>query len=81
MMNNLFQEENETISQDLIDGIAEILNITFGVAKKGLNERNFKVETAIPKVVEGTEVHALINDARIGIVNLFELVKSSCRLQ
>ena len=68
IMQGLLGEEFHEVSEDLMDGIAEVLNITFGVAKRDLNKKNYQLEQAIPQVVKGKAVQKLLNDTRVGIV-------------
>jgi CheY-specific phosphatase CheX len=46
-------ETYEELTKDLEDGAAELLNIIFGQAKVGLNEKGYKISKAIPTIIRG----------------------------
>jgi len=53
IMGKMLKEECTQITSDLEDGAAELLNITFGHAKRVLNEKDYQVKKAIPTIVRG----------------------------
>lgn len=55
-MSNMLDEEFTTITQDLQDGAAELLNIIFGQAKIVLNEEGYEIQKAIPTVISGSNL-------------------------
>ena len=56
IMGKMLGDNYSTITDELEDGAGEILNISFGVAKKNLNEKGYKIEKAIPTVIRGEGV-------------------------
>lgn len=56
LMNKMLGENYTKITEELEDGAGEILNISFGLAKKTLNEKGYKIEKAIPTVIRGESV-------------------------
>ncbi|MDX9731901.1 MAG: chemotaxis protein CheX, partial [Bdellovibrionales bacterium] len=56
LMSHMLGETYTAITNDLEDGAAELLNITFGQAKAVLNEKGYKIDKAIPTVVRGREL-------------------------
>ncbi|MBI3544012.1 MAG: chemotaxis protein CheX [Deltaproteobacteria bacterium] len=56
IMSNMLGEKYDTITKDLEDGAAELLNIIFGWAKRVLNEKNYAIEKAIPTIVRGASL-------------------------
>ncbi len=53
VMERFFEEKFTTITQELEDGASELLNIIFGKAKRFLNDKEYAIEKAIPKVLKG----------------------------
>ncbi len=53
LMEKMIGEKHACLSKELEDGAGELLNIIFGYAKTALNEKNYKIEKAIPTVVRG----------------------------
>lgn len=52
--NSMLGESNESLTKDMRDGVAELLNIVYGSAKRELNEKQgFQFQRAIPTVMEG----------------------------
>lgn len=56
IMSKMLGETYEKITDELEDGAGEILNISFGMAKKNLNEKGYKIDKAIPTVIRGESV-------------------------
>jgi chemotaxis protein CheX len=56
LMSNMLGETYTEINDDMQDGAAELLNIIFGQAKIVLNEKNYRIDKAIPTVVRGTQM-------------------------
>ena len=66
LMSNMLGEPCETMTQELEDGVAELLNIIFGAAKRQLNQRNGGVQMAIPTILRGNGVRArALTDGRV----------------
>ena len=53
MMSKMLGETYTEITPDLKDGVAELLNIIFGHAKRVLNDGGDDLQKAIPSVVQG----------------------------
>ena len=53
VMNRMLGENYVEINKDLEDGAGELLNIMFGVAKRGLNDKGYSIEKAIPSIIRG----------------------------
>jgi CheY-specific phosphatase CheX len=58
LMSNMLGETCSTITQELEDGVAELLNIIFGAAKRQINQKNGGVQMAIPTILRGTGIRA-----------------------
>jgi chemotaxis protein CheX len=56
LMSKMLSEEFKTITPDMQDGAAELLNMIFGHAKRILNEQNYKIDKAIPTVIRGEKM-------------------------
>lgn len=56
LMSNMLGEEFKTITKDLEDGAAELLNIIFGSAKAILNTQGHTIQKAIPTVITGDSI-------------------------
>lgn len=56
IMSNMLGEDYTEINEELEDGAGELLNMIFGQVKIELNEKNYKIEKAIPTVVRGKEL-------------------------
>jgi len=57
LMSRMLGEELTELSDELEDGVAELLNIIFGQAKIVLNEDGYGLEKAIPTVVRGKNIN------------------------
>lgn len=55
-MSRMLGEEFKEITNDLQDGVAELLNIIFGQAKIILNQQGHSIQKAIPTVVRGQNI-------------------------
>lgn len=53
VVNGWLGEKNTELTQDHIDGVAELLNIIFGSAKVAWNEQGRSIQKAIPTFVRG----------------------------
>ena len=53
IMGGMLGENFTTITTDMEDGAAELLNIIYGSAKSTLNKSGYALEKAIPSVVRG----------------------------
>jgi chemotaxis protein CheX len=53
IMTKMLGEEFPSITDDLASGASELLNIIFGIAKVGLNEKGHQIKMAIPMVIRG----------------------------
>jgi len=56
IMSGMLGEPCDTMTPDLEDGAAELVNIVFGCAKKSLSEKGYTIERAVPTVVKGKNV-------------------------
>jgi chemotaxis protein CheX len=75
IMSNMLGETYTTITKDLEDGAAELMNIIFGQAKLVLKERGYVIEKAIPSVATGQNISTtLLTTAKV-IVIPFETEK------
>jgi len=59
-MNNMLGEKYTEITDELQDGVAELLNIIYGQAKVVLNQQGHNVEKAIPTIVRGEKLRTSI---------------------
>jgi chemotaxis protein CheX len=53
VVNSLIAENHTELNDAILDGIGELTNIVYGVAKTVLNERGYAFQMAIPMVIEG----------------------------
>jgi chemotaxis protein CheX len=58
IMGKMLGEEYTTIKKEIEDGAAEMLNISFGQARKILTENGMNFGKSIPKTVIGSALHA-----------------------
>jgi len=59
IMTNMLGEPCNTITKDLEDGVAELLNIIFGAAKRVINQQHGgAIQMAIPTIVRGGGIQA-----------------------
>jgi chemotaxis protein CheX len=56
VMSKMLGEKYTSITNELTDGVAELLNIIYGQAKSVLNQQGYSVEKAIPTVVKGAQL-------------------------
>jgi chemotaxis protein CheX len=56
LIGRMLGESYAEITQDLEDGAAELLNIIFGQAKVGLNEKGYEIQRAIPTTIRGDAI-------------------------
>lgn len=56
LFKNMFEVEQNEITDDMKDGAAEFVNIIYGLAKTELNIRGFRFEPAFPKVAMNDEI-------------------------
>lgn len=56
VMSKMLGENFTVITQELQDGVAELLNIIFGQAKVILNNQGYIIQKAIPTVVRGQQI-------------------------
>ena len=56
VMESMLGEKYTDITPDIFDGAGEILNITFGGARKNLADAGFNFEPAIPTIVAGNDI-------------------------
>lgn len=56
IMGNMLGETFTEITDDLVDGAAELTNMIFGHAKKILNENGHTIEKALPSVARGPDL-------------------------
>ena len=56
VMSKMLGEECKEITEDLQDGVAELLNMIFGQAKIVLNAQGHAIQMAIPSVVRGDKI-------------------------
>ncbi len=52
LMSNMFRENQESLTDDIKSGVAELLNRIYGHAKAILNHRGFNLASAIPTVIQ-----------------------------
>jgi chemotaxis protein CheX len=55
MVNNMLGEQYTELNNSVSDAVAEITNIVFGNAKKGLSELNINLEMSIPYTILGKD--------------------------
>ena len=54
VMSRMLGEEFKVMTPDIQDGASELTNIIFGSAKVVLNQKGFKIQTALPSVIVGS---------------------------
>jgi chemotaxis protein CheX len=60
IMTRMLDEPFTEITDDLQDGVAELLNIIYGSAKITLNQNGHQIQKAIPTVVRGEKLQEAI---------------------
>lgn len=60
VMSRMLGEEFKELNEDLYDGAGELTNIIFGQAKIVLNEQNYKIQTALPSIIVGSD-HSVLS--------------------
>ncbi len=58
-MERVLESTCDTLTEDLKDGVAEMMNIIFGHAKKELNAKGQTIKLAIPKIISDINNSAL----------------------
>jgi CheY-specific phosphatase CheX len=79
---NMVMEPHDTITKEIEDAAAELLNIIFGVAKAELNTKeNYAIQKAIPTIVRGNglKVHHLMPS--VAVVLPFETAEGTFYLE
>lgn len=56
VMGSMFGEKFDDITDELSDGVGELLNIIFGTAKTEIVNAGFTVEKAIPTIIRGQDI-------------------------
>lgn len=72
LASKMFNEEITTLQPGLEDLVAELVNMSLGVAKKELNEKGHGVQMAIPTVIKGSNIQASVPKDRRVIVIPFQ---------
>jgi chemotaxis protein CheX len=73
LMSNMLGEKFETITEELQDGAAELLNIIFGSAKTVLNQQGHVIQKAIPTVITGSGLQTTYSGGNQVIVLPFNM--------
>lgn len=60
-MSKMIGDTFSEITDDLADGAGELLNIIYGSAKISLNEKDYKLEKALPSIIKGNQISILQN--------------------
>lgn len=60
LMSRMLGETFTTITPEIKDGAGELMNMIFGQAKIVLNQKGYKIQTALPSVVSGKD-HSIQN--------------------
>jgi chemotaxis protein CheX len=81
LMGNMLGETYTEITKDLEDGVAELLNIIFGQAKKELNENGHSIEKAIPTIIRGNGLSVKHLTPRPTILLPFETDKGNFHIE
>lgn len=64
----MFGAETMEVTPDYEDAIAELINISFGIAKQELNARGHQLQPALPTLLRGKDLRTLVPAARPPIV-------------
>jgi CheY-specific phosphatase CheX len=56
LMGNMLGEPFAEITEELEDGVGELINIIFGVVKKTLSQIGYQFHRAIPSVIRGNNI-------------------------
>ncbi len=73
LMGSMLGETYTEITSDLQDGAGELLNITLGQAKIGLNNNGHEIQKAIPSIVRGANLKTTYKHSAPVILVPFEL--------
>lgn len=68
LMSRLLSQECSSITPEIRDGAAELLNMILGQAKLTLHERGFDIQQAIPTVVQGSQLQILPSKNKPSVV-------------
>ncbi|MGK5088935.1 chemotaxis protein CheX [Bdellovibrionota bacterium FG-2] len=77
ILESMMGEPVPEITREHEDAATEIVNITFGEAKRVLNEKGYGLEMAIPTIIRGKEVESLYPSRKPPIVLPFEVFDSN----
>ena len=59
IMSKMLGEEYSSITKEIEDGAAELINIIFGHAKRVLNANGYEIEKAIPSIARGNSIQTI----------------------
>ncbi len=76
ILESMMGEPVPEITREHEDAATEIVNITFGEAKRVLNEKGYGLEMAIPTIIRGVDVESLYPSRKPPIVLPFEVFGS-----
>lgn len=72
LMSKIFDEKFEKITDEIKDGVMELMNIIYGQAKVGLNKNNAGLRPEIPVLVMGQEFPGDADERAKTVTNSFE---------
>lgn len=81
VVENMTGQRMDSISNDVRDAAAELTNITYGLAKRVLNEAGYQLMASIPIVVDGEGIEASQAVKRPTVVVPFKLDSGSIWLE
>jgi chemotaxis protein CheX len=58
IMSRMFEENMNSVTEELKDGASELLNMIFGKAKTVMNERGFALKMALPEIIGPADLSA-----------------------
>lgn len=56
VVNQMLGEEHDSINEEVADAVGELTNMITGAAKNGLIEKGYKIDMAIPIIIQGKNV-------------------------
>lgn len=65
---NMFEEEPEKITDEMLDAAAEILNIIYGNAKTDLNKNGYDFPRSLPALLNAADLQSKINENNKSVV-------------
>lgn len=81
VMSAMLGEQYTELNQEILDGVGELTNMIFGMAKVSLNEKGYGIKMALPQVISGKN-HMVVSLGRGETITIpFESSAGEFRLE